>query len=154
MYWFLYDNSLRHERVKSLSKHLFRLSCNVSNLALTMLTGKSCVLFSLVQEWPLGWFWTFSYVYTNNLVPCIPLLRIKEYKMFENVIHPVDNKNKWLLLSASFTAKFGLVFVLTLENAFFRGFILKLTERAYVLLKNCTRDFKIALPLKDRHIFM
>ena len=50
--------------------------------------------------------------------------------MFENVIHPVENKNKWLLLSASFTAKFGLAFVLTPENSFFRGFILKLTERA------------------------
>ena len=74
--------------------------------------------------------------------------------MFENVIHPVDNKNKWLLLSASFTAKFGLVFVLTPENAFFRGFILKLTERPYVLPKNCTRDFQIALRLKDLDIFM
>ena len=30
----------------------------------------------------------------------------------------IDSKNEWLLLSASFTAKFGLVFVLTLENAF------------------------------------
>ena len=27
-------------------------------------------------------------------------------------------KNEWLLLSASFTAKFGLVFVLTQENTF------------------------------------
>ena len=38
--------------------------------------------------------------------------------MFENVIHQIDSKNEWLLLSASFTAKFELVFVLTLENAF------------------------------------
>ena len=36
----------------------------------------------------------------------------------KNVIDQIDRKNKWLLLSASFTAKFGLVFVLTLENAF------------------------------------
>ena len=36
----------------------------------------------------------------------------------KNVIHQIDSKNGWLLLSASFTAKFGLVFVLTLENAF------------------------------------
>ena len=29
-----------------------------------------------------------------------------------------DSKNEWLLYSASFTAKFELVFVLTMENAF------------------------------------
>ena len=41
-----------------------------------------------------------------------------QYRCLKNVIHQVDSKNGWLLLSASFTAKFGLVFVLTLENAF------------------------------------
>ena len=40
------------------------------------------------------------------------------YRCSKNVIHQIDSKNGWLLLSASFTAKFGLVFVLTLENAF------------------------------------
>ena len=33
------------------------------------------------------------------------------------MIHQIDSKNEWLLLSASFMAKFGLAFVLTLENA-------------------------------------
>ena len=42
----------------------------------------------------------------------------KEYTCLENVIHQIDSKNEWLLLPPSFTAKFGLVFVLTLENAF------------------------------------
>ena len=60
------------------------------------------------------------------------------------MIHQIDSKNKWLLLSARFTAKFGLIFVLTLENANFRGLILKSTELAYVLLKNSTRDFQIS----------
>ena len=46
------------------------------------------------------------------------LSHIKEYRCLRNVIHQIDSKNEWLLLSASFTAKFGLVFVLTLENAF------------------------------------
>ena len=41
-----------------------------------------------------------------------------QYRCLKNVIHQIDSKNGWLLLSASFTAKFGLVFVLTLENAF------------------------------------
>ena len=47
-----------------------------------------------------------------------------------------------MLLSASFTAKFGLVFVLNWEMLFLRGFILKPTERAYVPLRNGTRDFR------------
>ena len=41
-----------------------------------------------------------------------------QYRCLKNVIHQTDSKNGWLLLSASFTAKFGLVFFLTLENAF------------------------------------
>ena len=36
----------------------------------------------------------------------------------KNVIHQIDSKNEWLLLPTRFTAKFGLDFVLTLENAF------------------------------------
>ena len=45
-------------------------------------------------------------------------------------------------------------FVLTQENALFRGFILKSTERSKVLLKNSTRVFKIALRLRDWHVFI
>ena len=50
--------------------------------------------------------------------------------MFENMILQIDSKNEWLLLSASFKAKVELVFVLTLENTFLRGFVLKPTEGA------------------------
>ena len=45
-----------------------------------------------------------------------------QYRCLKNAIHQIDSKNGWLLLSASFTAKFGLVFVLTLENAFSERF--------------------------------
>ena len=73
----------------------------------------------------------------------ILLSHIKECKCFKNVIHQIDSKNEWLLLSASFTAKCVLIFVLTLENVFsFRGFILNATEKAWILLKNGTRDFQ------------
>ena len=41
-----------------------------------------------------------------------------QQRCLKNVIPQIDSKNGWLLLSARFTAKFGLVFVLTLENAF------------------------------------
>ena len=36
----------------------------------------------------------------------------------KNGIHQIDSKNEWLVLSARFTVKVELVFVLTLENAF------------------------------------
>ena len=42
----------------------------------------------------------------------------------------IGSKNEWLLLSVTFTAKLGLVFVLTFETLFLRVFILKPTERA------------------------
>ena len=40
------------------------------------------------------------------------------YRCLKNVIHQIDSKNEWLLLSVTFTAKFELAFVLTFENAF------------------------------------
>ena len=48
----------------------------------------------------------------------------------------------------------GWFFFLTLENLFLRGFILKPTERAYVLVKNGNSDFQIALHLRDQHVFV
>ena len=54
------------------------------------------------------------------------------------MIHQIDSKNEWLLLSASFTGKFRLVFVLTLEN---RN-ILKPTEKTEVILQNSAIDFE------------
>ena len=58
------------------------------------------------------------------------------------------------MFATSFTAKFRLVFVLTLGKAVFRGFILKPIERANILLKTVLGIFKIALRLRDRHDFM
>ena len=51
-----------------------------------------------------------------------------------------------MLVSAGFTAKFGLVFVLTLENAFFRVF--RANRNSIVLLKNGTTDFQINPPFE------
>ena len=42
--------------------------------------------------------------------------------MSEKVIHQIDSKNEWLLLSVTFTAKLELVFVLTFENDFSSSF--------------------------------
>ena len=41
-----------------------------------------------------------------------------KYRCLKNVVHEIDSKNEWLLLSVVFTAKLKLVFVLTFENAF------------------------------------
>ena len=43
---------------------------------------------------------------------------LKSADIWKKVIHQIDSKKKWLLLSAGFTAKFVLVFVLTLGDAF------------------------------------
>ena len=74
---------------------------------LTILTGKDWCSLNSVQD---GWlaasdlfdmftqsikFYTFHY----------------QYRCLKNVIHQIDSKNGWLLLSASFTANFWLVFV-------------------------------------------
>ena len=37
------------------------------------------------------------------------------HRCLKSTIHQIGKKNEWLLLSASFMAKFGLVFVLILE---------------------------------------
>ena len=55
----------------------------------------------------------------------MPLSCIKERRCLKNVTQQIDSKTEWLLLTASFTAKFGLVFDLTLENAFSERFHFK-----------------------------
>ena len=52
------------------------------------------------------------------LTKLVPL----SYRCLKNVIHQIDNKNEWLLLSITFTAKLELVFVLTFENSFSQSF--------------------------------
>ena len=53
-----------------------------------------------------------------------------------------------LLLSASIAAKFGLVFVLTLENALSWGFYFQVTRMNIVLLKNDTWHFQNSPPFE------
>ena len=65
--------------------------------------------------------------------------RIKGYRCLKKVIHQINRKNEWLLLSASFTEKFGLVFVLTLENT---------KRKNMVFLRNGARDFQNSPPFE------
>ena len=66
----------------------------------------------------------------------------------KNVIHQTASEKEWLLLSAIFTAKFELVFVLHWTTLFLRGFILSPTERAQILLQNGTEDFQSSPPFE------
>ena len=61
---------------------------------------------------------TFPVMFTQSISSIHSVTRIKEYRCLKNAIHQIDSKNEWLLPSASFTEKFALDFVLTLENAF------------------------------------
>ena len=52
------------------------------------------------------------------------------------MIHQIDSKYEWLLLSASFAVKFGLVFVLTMENTFSQRFHFKVNKKSMDPSKN------------------
>ena len=86
------------------------------------LTPFKCVLLSSVQEWLLGRFWPFFTYLHNQLSSIHSIITYLKVKCLKNVIHQIESKYEWLLFSASFTVKFGLVFVLTLENAFCQRF--------------------------------
>ena len=58
-----------------------------------------------------------------------------------------------LLLSAGFMAKFELVFVLTLENAFSQTFHFKANKKSTILLENDTRDIQSSPPFKRSACF-
>ena len=61
-----------------------------------------------------GWLLLTFFMFTQSISSFNSII----VQMSENVIHQVDSKNEWLLLSVTFTAKLELVFVLTFENAF------------------------------------
>ena len=67
-----------------------------------------------------GWLPLIPLICLHNQLSLIihSIIPYYKYRYLKNVIHQIDSENEWLLLPASLTAKFGLVFVLTLENAF------------------------------------
>ena len=85
---------------------------------LTVLTGKT-VFYSV--QYKNGWLAASDlfHVFTQSIKFYYTLYyTYKECRCLENVIHQIDSKNEWLLLPVSVMAKFGMVFVLTLKNAF------------------------------------
>ena len=66
----------------------------------------------------------------------------------KKVFDQIDFKNEWLLLSASFLAKFAFVFVITLENAFSSRFYFKTNRKGIgPSKKNGTTDFQNSSPI-------
>ena len=91
-------------------------------LTLTILTGESCftkVLLNSVQGMA-GWLLLifFFNMFTQSIKFYTFHYYVLRLQCLKNGIHQIDSKNEWLVLSARFTAKVGLAFVLTLENAF------------------------------------
>ena len=71
----------------------------------------------------------------------------------KNVTHQIDSKKEWLFLSTGFTEKFGLAFVLALEDAFSQRFHFKASKKSIGSKKIVLGIFKITLCLRDRHVF-
>ena len=69
------------------------------------------------------------------------------------MILQIDSKSEWLLLSAGFTAKFQLVFVLRLESAFSYRFDFKANRKSIDSSKKRTRDFQNSPPFKSSACF-
>ena len=67
--------------------------------------------------------------------------------------YQINSKDDWSLLSARFTAKFVLVFVLSLGNAFSQGFHFKANRKSMGSFKNGTRDFRNRPPFERSACF-
>ena len=76
-----------------------------------------CALLNSVQKFIeiQGWLRLTFFIYLHNQLSSPNSIILQ---MSEKVIHQIDSKNEWLLLSVTFTAKLELVFVLTFENDF------------------------------------
>ena len=62
-----------------------------------------------------GWLLLKFFICLHNQLSSFNFVTVQ---MSENMIHQIGSKNEWLLLSVTFAAKLGLVFVLTFENTF------------------------------------
>ena len=84
----------------------------------------------------------------NTFYPHV--LRVQMFEKFD----PLNrSKNEWLILSASFTAKFELVFVLTLGNVFSKRFDFKANRKNMIFLKSNTRNFQKTHPFERSACF-
>ena len=91
---------------------------------------------------------SIKFYHRTIIVLYIPLSHIKERRCWKKVSHQIDSKNVWVIFSASCTAKFELVFVLTLENVFCQRFHYKANIKSIGSSEKRYRDFQNSTPLE------
>ena len=112
-------------------------------------THRENLSFTHISTIMAAWLLLTFYICLHNQLTCIhSIITYQMYRRLKNVIHQIDSKNEWLLLSASFTAKFVLAFVLTLENAFSQRFHFKAYRKSIDSSKNGARDFQNSPPFE------
>ena len=84
----------------------------------------------------------------NHLSSIHSIVRIKKYRCLNRVIHEIDKKNERLLFKVTFAANLGWFLSRQRKTLCLRCFILKSTGRAWILLKNTTRDFQNSPPFE------
>ena len=104
-------SNISHNCTKLILIGIISIAMMVKNIIHSMILTQIKIAFYSIQykEWLHGFIWPFPYFYTTNQVS-----HIREYRCLKNVIHQVDSKNEYLLFSANFMAKYGLVFVFIL----------------------------------------
>ena len=98
-------------------------------------------------------FWPFWCVYAiNQVLSYLLLTRIKNIRCLKNVIQQIDNKNEWSFQQV-LRQNLGWFLAQHWKTIFIRGFILKPSDRVYVLLKKRTRDFRNSPPFERSACF-
>ena len=121
----------------------------VITIFLTMLAEKDLMFHSFSTRMT-GWLLLIFFICLHNQLSSIHSIIFADVFHQKNVIQ-IDSKNGWLLLSASFTAKFCL----NTGNRFFLEVSFSSQQKVHrFFYKTVLGIFKIALHWRDRHGFM
>ena len=106
-----YNSMVRASGLQSVFNIFWQSSTwHTVKITLKILTEKSCVLLISVQRMA-GWLLLILFMCLHNQLSSLhSIITYYEYRCLRNAIHQIVSKNEWLLFSASFTAKFPLVF--------------------------------------------
>ena len=101
-----------------------------------------------------AWLFLTFFIYLHNQLSSIHFtIPCSRVQMLKKVIHQIDSKNEWLLLTASFTAKCRFYFVLTLENSFSYRLHFKTNRKNIGSSKNGIRGFQNSHPFERSACF-
>ena len=92
-------------------------------------TEREKLCFTLFSTRMAPWLVLAFFIYLHNQLSSIhAIITFIKYRCLKN-FHSSNSENEWLLLFASFTAKFEVLFVLTVENAFSKRFHFKANRK-------------------------